>query len=245
MENWAPLEALAGKVHKRWPQPKDPEMAASQDVRSSSRKVVDAPAAETGGFVHSLSRNIRTHDRGKRLDSNFLTRHNGVEVDDDYSIRHIPTGYNSMSSRRVMTERHEDRDIDGLVGRSATAHAGVGNTNSQWKVLTPHVPFSMIESSAPILQNPSKASGANSLKGVPLLNTNMGPSPHHLLNIANFKTSRTNQGYTKDSISGAVQGVSRAFNVENEFEHPDQMLLAGQTQGRPVSNMGVSSRFQQ
>lgn len=244
MESWAPLEVPARKVHKRWPQPKDPEMAASQNVRSNLSKVVDAFAAEKSGLSGSLIHNTRKSDRGKRLETDLLSRHNDMEAD-NYSIRQAPTGYNSMSSRRVMTERREDRNIDGLVGRSATARAGLGNTESQWKLLDPHVPSKIGESSAPILHKFSKTSGANLLKSVPQLTTNMGPSPHHLLNITEFKKSRTNHGYTKDSMSGAGQGISGTFNVENGIELPDQMLWAGRTQGSPVINTSVPSKFQQ
>lgn len=150
-----------------------------------------------------------------------------------------------MSSRRVIAERREDRNIDGLVGKSATARAGVGNTKSQWKLLDPHAPFNIGESSAPILHNSSKISGANFLKSVPRLNTNIGPSPHHLLNITELKKSRTKHGYTKDSMSGAGQDISGTFNVENGIELPEQMLWAGRTQGSPVINTSVLSKFQQ
>lgn len=243
MKDWAPLEAPERKVHQRSPQPKEPGMDAYQKVRSRSRKVVDASAPEIGGFGYSLPRNTRTSDRGKRLETNTQTRHNGMEAD-KYSIRHVPTGYNGVSSRSVTTERHRNRNIDDLFDGSETAGAVNDTAKSLRKPTNCKPPFDMADSSAPMLPHSSKTSDANLPDSVPLLYANHGPRPRDLFTIADFKSS-INHGYTKNRISAAVQGIPKTFNVEHGSELPDQMLCTGQAQGSPMINTGVSRKSQQ
>lgn len=218
-------------------------MGASQNVRPNPSKVAGS-SAPTNGIGHSLPFNTQTFDQDKSLETNFLAGHQGMEVNDS-SIRHAPPRYNSVSSRRAMTESHRNRSNEGLFDGSETVSAAVDTTRSRWKHPDPHVSFDKIDSSASGLPHASETSDVNPPDSISLLYANHGPRPRDLPTINDFKKSRTNHGYTENPISAAVQDIPKIFGIERVSDLRDQMLWTGQIQGSPMMNTGSSRKSHQ
>lgn len=244
MEGWASLEAPARKVYKRKPDGREPVTVAHPNMRSNPREVIGASAPRNCGLDQPFPFTNHAFDEGKRLKTNMLERHKDTKAD-DYSIRHVPTGYNSVASGRVITEHHRDYNTEGLVGMTETAGAVDHTMKPQWKSLDPHVPFDMDGHSAPVLYNFSRNKGVNNPNSVPLLSTNNGPDFHDPLNVADSKKSRTNPGYTKYSIPGVSQGFHGASNVEHGIKLPHRTLWGDQARASPMTSTSVSSEFLQ
>lgn len=231
-------------VHKQKPQHKEPVTAASRNMRSNFREVIDASAPNDRGLGQAFSFTNHAFEEGKRLETNLLARHKGKKAH-NYSIRHVSTGHNSVASGRVMTEHQRHPNTHGLVDILETAGASNHTMKPQWKSLDPQVPFNMADYSAPVLYNSPTTKSAKYPNSVQLLSTNNGPNFADPLSVASSKRSRSNPGYTKDAIPGVGQDFHGAFNVERGIKLPNRMLGTGQTQASSVTNTGVSSKFLQ